>query len=112
MLVKSRLISLPYRRISNSRSVLPWAEAEVSSSILPNGEAIQIKSHWTLTEPEDWERYTLHTFHLDKDSFTPVRIEINGRKNRRTCVVMGEDQRQVRIYDLGNSSNSVGGGFE
>lgn len=30
----------------------------------------------------------------------PLKIEINGRKNRRFVVVVGEDLRQLRILDL------------
>jgi hypothetical protein len=39
-------------------------------------------------------------------------MEVNGRKNRRTCVVIGEDDRQVRVYDLGDSSGGVDGGVD
>jgi anaphase-promoting complex subunit 4 len=112
ILAESHLVSLPYRHNLDSRFILPWSEAHVSSSILPNDESVQIESHWTLTEQEDLERYTLHTFHLDKDSFKPLRMEVNGRKNRRTCVVIGEDHRQVRVYDLGDSSSGFDGGVD
>ena len=30
----------------------------------------------------------------------PLKIEINGRKNRRFIVVVGEDLRQLRVLDL------------
>lgn len=30
----------------------------------------------------------------------PLRMEINGRQNRRYVVVVGEDLRQLRILDL------------
>jgi anaphase-promoting complex subunit 4 len=40
-----------------------------------------------------------HTFAAD-DRLRPVKIEVNGRKNRRFVVVLGEDCRQMRIFDL------------
>jgi len=43
--------------------------------------------------------HTKHVF-AGSDGFKPAKIEINGRKNRRICVVLGEDGRQMKIYDL------------
>lgn len=46
------------------------------------------------------EKYTRHAINHDGESFEPQLLEINGRENRRSCVVVGEDGRQIRIYDL------------
>lgn len=43
--------------------------------------------------------YTKHVFAVS-DGFKPAKIEVNGRKNRRICAVLGEGGRQMRIYDL------------
>jgi anaphase-promoting complex subunit 4 len=43
--------------------------------------------------------YSKHVFGTS-DDFKPAKIEVNGRKNRRICVVLGEDGRRMRIYDL------------
>lgn len=45
------------------------------------------------------EPYVKYVFNTT-DSFKPAKIEVNGRKNRRICVVLSEDGRHMRIYDL------------
>jgi anaphase-promoting complex subunit 4 len=47
-----------------------------------------------------------HTFAPD-DRLKPAKIEVNGRKNRRFMVVLGEDCRQMRILDLDFKESDV-----
>jgi anaphase-promoting complex subunit 4 len=41
-----------------------------------------------------------HVKHVFKNRFKPAKIEVNGRKNRRVCIVLGEDSRHLRVYDV------------
>jgi hypothetical protein len=52
-----------------------------------------------IIKAETLEKYTRHVINAT-ESFEPRLLEINGRENRRSCVVVGEDGRQIRIYDL------------
>ena len=40
-----------------------------------------------------------HTFAKD-DPFKPAKIVVNGREPRRYCVVIAEDKKHLRIFDL------------
>jgi hypothetical protein len=58
------------------------------------------EAHPKTIEAETLGKYTRHVINHDGESFEPRLLEINGRENRRSCVVVGEDGRQIRIYDL------------
>jgi anaphase-promoting complex subunit 4 len=47
----------------------------------------------------DMQQYIKHTF-ASGDWLKPSKFEVNGRKNRRFVIVLGEDCRQMRIFDL------------
>lgn len=40
--------------------------------------------------------------------WTPERMEINGRKNRRVICVLAQDRVHYRVYDLDSSSGNEG----
>ena len=42
-------------------------------------------------------------------SWTPQRIEINGRKGRRAACVLAEDGFHYRVYDLDNRDPRLDG---
>lgn len=66
-------------------------------------------------DKENIQPYIKHTFPLT-ESFKPAKIEVNGRKNRRVCLVISEDGRNMKIYDLDFTAGAeedwvdVGGG--
>ena len=41
-----------------------------------------------------------HSFSDDDESFHPLSLEINGRENRRTCVIVEQDCRRIKVFDL------------
>ncbi len=49
--------------------------------------------------PEHLSTYTWHEFPMGV-SWTPQRIEVNGRKGRRAICVIAEDGFHYRVYDL------------
>jgi hypothetical protein len=68
-------------------------------SQLPNGSPYPTLVHDLQTGALHWRSRVRHTFNPE-DMLKPLKIEINGRKNRRFVVVVGEDLRQLRILDL------------
>jgi hypothetical protein len=47
--------------------------------------------------PESVEKYTRHVF---DGRFTPLKLVVNGRKDRRVIVVLGSDRKHYRILDM------------
>ncbi|KAE9966098.1 hypothetical protein BLS_007224 [Venturia inaequalis] len=66
---------------------------------LPHGSPFQIPVHDVQAGALDWRSRVRHTFGPE-DMLKPLKIEINGRQNRRFVVVVGDDLRQLRILDL------------
>ena len=69
------------------------SETEISND---QGSSIEVDAHF---DQAFLRPYTKRVF-ATSDGFKPAKIEVNGRKNRRICVVLAEDGRQMRIYDL------------
>lgn len=84
---ESRLTVLPFRSGSGNQLGIPYA---------PAGENAPPKK----IGAETLSKFTRHVINHAKESFEPRRLEVNGRENRRSCVVVGDDGRQIRIYDL------------
>ena len=99
---------MTYRQFEEKASVLHFRPVQISSSILPNGVEPQVESEWILPMAEELNQYRLHQFDLDSGGFHPARIEVNGRTNRQSCILIAEDHRQVRIYDIANRKNISG----
>ncbi|QDS77693.1 hypothetical protein FKW77_003762 [Venturia effusa] len=68
-------------------------------SQLPHGSPFPIPSHDIHAGALDWRSRIRHTFGPE-DMLKPLKIEINGRQDRRFIVVVGDDLRQLRILDL------------
>lgn len=99
----SNLLSLPYRSSPSSPNTL-FSYSDFTSNIsktqLPNGRAEgTTKTASTVLGKENIQPYINHVFPTT-EAFKPAKIEVNGRKNRRVCVVLSEDGRHMRIYDL------------
>lgn len=56
-----------------------------------------------LSTPETASAYTWLEF-PEGALWTPERMEINGRKNRRVICVLAQDRVHYRVYDLDSSS--------
>jgi anaphase-promoting complex subunit 4 len=70
----------------------------VDKKLLPHGKAGKME-HTLKIDRNRMERMIVHTF-PPEDRFKPLRIEVNGRKNRRFVAVIAEDLRHLRIFDL------------
>jgi anaphase-promoting complex subunit 4 len=73
---------------------------EIDGSEMPNGIPLSVKSQWTLPSDELLEKRRLHTFNLQDEPFLPARLEVNGRKHRRTCLVIGNDEKHIKVYKI------------
>lgn len=104
---KIHLMSLQYANSVDAPTKLPYKRTSLGASVLPNDSAPEVDTQWSFSMERDLDSL-YHTFSHDRDSFVPVRMELNGRRSRRTCVIIGEDKKQVRIYDLG-TKNTAGG---
>ena len=51
---------------------------------------------------------TKHTRHVFEGRFTPLKLVVNGRKNRRVVVVLGSDRKHYRVLDLDFKSRKGG----
>lgn len=67
--------------------------------VVPSGQPLQSGKSLDEISPTLLQQYIKHTFEPG-DQLKPAKIEVNGRKNRRFVVVLGEDCRQMRILDL------------
>ena len=97
----SRLLSLPYKpSTGDSGGILAYKDLafSVSETDILNGQrsSIEVDAHFDQAFLQPYTKCVFAT----SDGFKPAKIEVNGRKNRRICVVLGEDGRQMRIFDL------------
>ncbi|KAL0259521.1 hypothetical protein SLS55_005258 [Diplodia seriata] len=57
------------------------------------------RQSWVMDTPDDWAVFVKHVF-PSSERFTPVKIDINGRKDRRVVCVLGNDLKHYKVYDL------------
>ena len=95
----SRLLGIPYRDTEQSANALTYihiddkdVERDASS-----GNTLD------LADADMMNRYERHTFPGGK-SWTPVRLEINGRKGRRVMCILAEDLTRYRLYDVDSAA--------
>ncbi|KAK8182382.1 anaphase-promoting complex, cyclosome, subunit 4-domain-containing protein [Phyllosticta citribraziliensis] len=114
----SYLLFLPYS--AYSRDFAPTAQfttstfaQETLAHALPGGSAIPLENRdgWQFeaADSERWSRYVKHVFRAG-DHFVPLRLEVNGRKDRRIVCVLGEDLKHYKIFDLDYDSQRDGDG--
>lgn len=92
-------MSLKYRGEKPDIALSTDVRGARERSQLPNGSPYPILVQDLRTGALNWKSRVKHTF-TPEDMLKPLKIEINGRKNRRFVVVVGEDLRQLRILDL------------
>ena len=80
MAASSRLLTIPYRALNYKPREQNDTDLDFSDSELV-------------------ERYTWLDFGSGV-SWTPQRLEVNGRKGRRVACVVAEDRFHYRVYDL------------
>ncbi|KIW04896.1 hypothetical protein, variant [Verruconis gallopava] len=97
------LVSIPYTE-SISASFIKGRDAELCQ--VPDGQALNTNRNGYSISDHEMKRYTKHTFEPD-DRFHPLKIEVNGRRNRRFVVALGEDKRMMRIFDLDYSEDEI-----
>src|SRR4051812_44404983 len=85
---KSRLVVIPFR--SGEENPL-GVEYRSRGDEAPQPQIIGV---------EALEKHTRHVIDHAAETFEPRLLEINGRQNRRSCVVVSGDGQQIRIYDL------------
>ena len=95
----SHLLYFSYRHESESLSdvnyttLKPYAK-DTNATPQPKGAA-----HLDLSNEGEIKQYIQHTF-PDGPSWTPQRLEVNGRKGRRAACVVPEDRIRYRIFDI------------
>jgi len=97
----SRLMSLPYKPSTGDNGrILVYKDLKfnVFETDISNGQESGVEMDVQFDQGF-LQSYTKHVF-ATSDDFKPTKIEVNGRKNRRICVVLGEDGRQMKIFDL------------
>lgn len=86
----SRLISLPYMSGFEGSIISYQPMMNTKSTSLPPSTILDSSAVHSLTR---------HVF-PSSDPFRPQKLAINGRKDRRCCIVLGEDGRSMKIFDL------------
>ncbi|KAF2143445.1 uncharacterized protein K452DRAFT_248016 [Aplosporella prunicola CBS 121167] len=85
--------------------------APSTAQALPTGTppAPSTRTAWDLSTPEARRPFVRHVFPAG-ERFTPLRIDVNGRKDRRVVCVVGDDLKHYKIYDLDYESGKEGEG--
>ena len=100
----SRLIRIPYRKSSKAPNGLRYVVmADPNGRRTKNETEPNIVPSIDLADREDLNACTWQEFPAGV-TWTPERIEINGRKGRRVICVLAQDRFHYRVYDLDSSS--------
>ncbi|KAF2423806.1 hypothetical protein EJ08DRAFT_700920 [Tothia fuscella] len=94
----SHLLILPYRPSPDCDISYTASSTPHSNTYLPKGHAISYSSSIIVSD-EMFSSFVQHTF-SEEDRFKPLKIEVNGRKERRFVTVVAEDLRYLRVFDL------------
>ncbi|KAB2577683.1 hypothetical protein DBV05_g3785 [Lasiodiplodia theobromae] len=113
----SYLLSLPYSSYATEQtpSTLHHSSEPMfqpaSAYSLPDGMPLPDDSRqiWDLDTPDCWAPFVKHVF-PSSERFTPIKIDVNGRKDRRVVCVLGDDLKHYKIYDLDYDSGKEGEG--
>jgi anaphase-promoting complex subunit 4 len=109
----SHLIQYPYRQHKQAAdSPFKPVQGALSDMTLLKGAFPKPQTILSLSEPKSASTYVKQTFRHRQNAFRPVKLQVTGRKHRRVCVILADDQKQVRIYDLSESANGAIPGIE
>lgn len=79
-------------------SYAPFAASKLDTALLPNGRPVSESLQEEVTiMPDIIEEHTRHVF---EGRFTPLKLVVNGRRDRRVVVVLGSDRKHYRVLDL------------
>ena len=95
----SYLLSVPYRSQSQSLDGLNYAATNTHGKSTVTKQFASAPSDLDLSNAETMKHYVKHTF-PEGPSWTPERLEVNGRKGRRAVCVVAEDRIHYRIFDI------------
>lgn len=96
----SRLLRIDYRPRGGSSKGLFYGEIRATGQLVgpqDDNEGTGEPSGVDFTDPIDIAAHTIHKFPAG-EAWTPRRLEINGRKGRRTVCVLAEDRLHYRQF--------------
>ena len=101
------MLRIPYRKRSGSSETLAYTVMANQNITNTKGSArrADIIPSIDLADPEQLMAYTWLEFPPGV-SWTPQRMEINGRKGRRVICIVAQDNFHYRVYDLDSVTES------
>ena len=104
----SKILRIPYAALAENCNGLQYTTMSGSFGLSsdPAGTEQHPRPSVDLTDAKQLELYTWQQFPAGV-SWTPQRLEVNGRKGRRVVCVVTEDGFHYRVYDLDASQSSV-----
>jgi hypothetical protein len=95
------LIQVPYRQQGATPNLeYKPVQGSLKDMNLIKGACPKIQREYDFLNPTQLPNEYLKQKFEHEDSFKPINLVVTGRKNRRVCVLLGKDQRQVKIYSL------------
>lgn len=105
----SYLLTFEHKRFTESGRVISSTTALMSLQ-LPNGAPPKDHQHLDLSTFEKIQPHIKHIF-PSTERFTPIKMDVNGRQDRRVVCVIGEDRRHYKIFDLDHSAEEEQASF-
>ena len=95
----SHLLYFSYRHQSQPFSDISYATLEPVGTTTHAANQPSGAAHLDISSDDEVKQFIQHTF-PDGPSWTPQRLEVNGRKGRRAACVVAEDRIHYRIFDI------------
>ncbi len=106
MKASSYLLSIYYRKHTDSPNGLVYnRRASGLDDIHQQGESAIVAPSMDISDDKLLDQLIMHAFPAGS-AWIPERIEIHGRKGRRSICVVAEDRLNYRIYDLDSGSEA------
>lgn len=101
------MLRIPYRKRSDRSETLAYTVMVNQDVTNAKGtaERANIISSIDLADPEHLRTYTWLEFPPGV-SWTPERMEVNGRKGRRVICIVAQDNFHYRVYDLDSATET------
>ncbi|KAI9721737.1 MAG: hypothetical protein M1812_002072 [Candelaria pacifica] len=97
----SRLLSIPYNADLEDPFGLQYSPWSTSTA---GDEGANSEPLLDLRDSEGMRHYLQHSF-PPNETWTPERLEVNGRRGRRALCVLGADRIHYKIFDLDGGSS-------